>query len=340
MTPTATQIKVPPDIALMQHMLGYWTSKAIYAAAELGIADHVNDNPKTATELAAATGTHAPTLYRLMRGLASVGIFEEDEDGRFQLTPLAEPLRSGPGSLRALALHWGEGPSWRAWDSLLDTVRTGETAFPRVHGCEVFEYYRDHPASAIPFNAAMVEISSIVAAAVTKAYDFRPFPVIADIGGGHGGLLTAVLDAAPESAGILFDSPSVIQTARARIAGTVAGARVRLVAGNFFESVPSAHLYLLKHIVHDWTDEQSITILRNVAQAAPAGGKVLLVESVVPRGNTPDLSKLVDLHMLVMTGGRERTAAEYGQLLDAAGLRLTRVIPTEAPLGIVEAEKR
>lgn len=323
--------------AFFQLATGHWVSKAIYVAARLGVADHLAGGPKTAEELA-ATGAHAPTLRRLMRALAGIGVFAEAEGGRFADGPYTEYLRTGPGTMRGMLLHLGETASWLAWDGLLGSVRTGEQAFKSAHGVEVFPYYAAHPESAEPFNAAMVELSNVVAAAVTEAYDFSRFEKIVDVGGGHGGLLTAILKANPSARGVVFDQPDVVRGARERIATENLAGRAEAVGGEFFEAVPEGgDAYVLKWIIHDWDERRALTILRNLRRAVRPGGRVLLVEQVVPEEAGPSLAKFMDLQMLVMTGGRERTAGEYRELLAAAGFELTRVVETKSLVSIVEA---
>lgn len=331
----------PPEVAFIQLATGYWVSKAIYAAARLGVADSLADGPKTVERLAAEAGADAPTLRRLLRALASVGVFRETEDGYFGLTPMAAFLRSdAPGSQRNFVLHVGESPSWLAWDSLTESVRTGESAFRRVHGAEVFPYYAAHPESDEPFNGAMAELSHVVSAAVVGAYDFSRFRVIADVGGGRGALLAAILRAAPAARGMVCDQPEVVAAARATMEAAGVAARCGYAGVDFFESVPGgADAHVLKWIIHDWDDERALKILRNCRRALDDGGRLLLVESVVPEGNEPSFSKWMDLQMLVMTGGRERTASEYRALLSAAGFEMTGVIPTPSPVSIVEAVK-
>jgi SAM-dependent methyltransferase len=331
----------PPEVTFIQLATGYWVSKAIYAAARLGVADSLSDGPKTVERLAAEAGADAPTLRRLLRALASVGVFRETEDGYFGLTPMAEFLRrDAPGSQRNFVLHVGESPSWLAWDGLTESVRTGESAFQRVHGAEVFPYYAAHPESSGPFNGAMAELSNVVSAAVVGAYDFSRFSVIADVGGGRGALLAAILKAAPAARGMVCDQPEVVAAARATMEAAGVAARCGYAGVDFFESVPAgADAHVLKWIIHDWDDERALKILRNCRRALADGGRLLLVEAVVPEGNEPSFSKWMDLQMLVMTGGRERTAAEYRALLAAAGFEMTGVIPTSSPVSIVEAIK-
>lgn len=330
--------EVPPQLALFQMATGYWVSQAIYVAAKLGIADLLKDGARTSDELAQATATHAPTLYRALRALGSVGIFQEDEGGRFSLTPLSEPLQDGPNSARAMAIHLIEDASWQAWGDLLHSVQTGESAFKHVHGLEVFDYYAAHPESNRVFNEAMTDYSSVVSAAVVQAYDFSQAGKIVDVGGGHGHLLATILKANPNSKGVIFDLPPAVEGARACIEAEGLNERCELVGGDFFESVPEGgDVYTLKTIIHDWDDERAISILKNINRAMKRDAKVVIIETIIPSNNEPSFAKFGDLHMLVMTGGRERTAAEYGKLFAAAGLELSNVIPTGSMMGIVEA---
>jgi SAM-dependent methyltransferase len=330
----------PPQIALLQMMTGFWVSQSIYVVARLGIADLLRDGPKTSEELAEKAGAHGPTLCRLLRALSGLGIFAEDEHRRFSLTPLAEPLRSGPNSLRAMAIHMGEDPSWAAWGKLLDCVRTGEVGFKLAHGTEVFPYYAEHRESLEPFNEAMTNLSEAVIRTIVPAYDFSSIHKLVDIGGGHGSLLAAVLKANPNLRGVLFDLPPAVEGARERLTGEGVADRAEFVAGDFFESVPAGgDAYLMKLIIHDWDEERAVKILKNCHSAMADGGRLLLIESVVPAGNEPSFSKGMDLQMLIMTGGRERTEAEYRELLAAGGFILTRVIPTESPMSIIEGTK-
>ena len=331
---------VPPAVALTQMVSGYWVSQAIYVAARLGVADLLAGGPKHVVELAGACGADEAALYRVMRMLAGVGVFARDAEGRFRLTPLSEPLRTGPGSARSMAIHMVEGPSWRAWGELLHTVRTGETAFAHANGSEVFPFYAAHPESAEPFNQAMTEMSAATAEAVVRAYDFGGMKRVVDVGGGHGQLLAAILKANPHLSGVVFDQPEVADAARERLAAEGLGGRCEAEGGDFFESVPEGgDAYLLKWIIHDWDDRRAGVILKNIHRAMPEGGRLLLVEAVVPEGDGPSFSKHMDVHMMVMTGGRERTESEYARLYADAGFRLTRVVPTESMMSIVEGVK-
>jgi hypothetical protein len=329
-----------PQVAYMQLATGYWVSQALYVAAKLRIAELLKDSPRTTDELAAECGAHAPSLYRVLRMLASCGVFAEDSEGRFAMTPLAEMLQSGPGSMRAMTLHLGEGPSWAAWGALLDSVQTGETAFVHANGKEVFPYYAEHPESNEPFNQAMTDYSGAVISAIMPEYDFSGFAKIVDVGGGHGSLLSAILKANPQARGVLFDLPPAIEGARTALEAAGLQDRCELVGGDFFESVPQGgDAYVLKHIIHDWDEERALAILRNVRAAMADGGRLLLVETVIPEGNNPSFSKFSDVHMMVMTGGQERTEAEYAALFRKAGFALTRIVRTESLVSVVEAVK-
>ncbi len=332
---------VPPSVAMLQMISGFWISRALYIVAKLGLADHLRDKHKTADELAAATGTHAPSLYRVLRALSSVGVFVEDDKRGFALTPLSETLRTDvPGSLRAFTtVELGE-EHYPAWGELLHSVKTGEIAFDHAFGMPVWKFFEQNPENAKTFNDAMTGLTLAVNDAVLSSYDFSSISKIIDVGGGHGSLIASILKANPQMKGVLFDAPSVAEGAQSRIEVEGVADRCEVVAGDFFQSVPGGgDAYILKWIIHDWDDERSITILRNCHRAMTENGKLLLVEAVVPRGSEPHFSKFIDLNMLVMTGGRERTENEYRMLLEASGFKLTRIIPTESPMSVIEGER-
>ena len=329
---------LPPEAYLMQVAFGAMMTQALYVAARLGVADLLADKPQTITELASATKTHERSLYRVLRSLASIGIFEETESKVFALTPYAEALRSDvPNSLRNGAIFMGEEWHWRVWGDLLYSVQTGKPAWGHVHGAEVFDYFAENPRQAEIFNNAMTDISASIAPAVVEAYDFSGIKTLTDIAGGHGYLLAQILKANPTMSGVLFDMPPVIAGAGAFFEKEGVAERVEKVSGDFFTSVPkNADAYIMKHIIHDWDDERATKILQNIRQAMAENGKVLIVEVVVPEGNEPHPSKVVDLEMLASPGGLERTAQEYRELLAAAGLQLTRIIPTKSHFSIIE----
>jgi O-methyltransferase domain/Dimerisation domain len=326
-----------PQQQIGRMLTGYWVSQALYVAAKLKLADQVKDGPRTAEDLAAATGVHAPSLFRLLRALASVGVFAEDSGHRFGLTPLADCLRSDvTGSQWALAIMNGE-EHYRAWGDVLYSIQTGQPAFDRLFGAPVFDHLSHHPQQARIFDAAMVGVHGRETAAMLDAYDFSGVRVLADVGGGNGSLLTAVLKRYTPLQGILFDLPGVAERARANIEAAGLADRCRVVGGSFFETVErGADACLMRHIIHDWDDEKSLRILRNVHAALPDEGKLLLVESVIPPGNGPFFGKLLDLTMLVIPGGKERTEEEYRELFGRAGFRLSRVVPTAAEVSVIE----
>lgn len=330
----------PPEAFIVQLALSALMSQALYVAAKLGIADLLADKPQPVDKLAADTNTHERSLYRVLRSLSSVGVFREVEPKVFALTPVAEYLRSGaPNSMRNGAIFMGEEWHWRVWGNMLYSVQTGESAWSQAHGVSVFEYFTANPEQGEIFNRAMTDMSVSIAPAIVEAYDFSGFTRIADIAGGHGFMLSQILKAAPSLSGILFDMPHVIAGAGQLLEREGVAARVEKVTGDFFKSVPSADAYIMKHIIHDWDDERCGTILKNIGAAIKPGGKLLIVEVVVPEGNEPHYSKLLDLEMLTSPGGVERTAQEYDALLAQAGLRLTRIIPTKSPFSIIEAVK-
>ena len=329
----------PPEAFLVQLAFGALITQALYVAAKLGLADLMAGGPRPVSELAAETATHERALYRVLRSLASVGVFAETSPKAFALTPLGEALRSdAPNSMRNGAIFMGEEWHWRVWGNMLYSVRTGKPAWGHVHGKEVFDYFSDRRDEAEIFNNAMTDMSTAIAPAVVEAYDFSGVKRLADIAGGHGYLLAQVLKSQPQMRGVLFDVPPVIEGAGELLEREGVAERVEKVSGDFFSSVPAgADAYIMKHIIHDWDDEQAVKILRNIRAAMPDDGRVLIVETVVPEGGGAHYSKLLDLEMLVSPGGVERTAEEYRELLAASGLRLTRILPTKSPFSIIEA---
>jgi hypothetical protein len=333
----AASLYPSPQAVMSRLLTGYWIAQALHVAAQLGIADLLKDGPKSVSHLAEATGTHARSLHRLLRALASEGVFAEDEQGRFGLTPLAECLRNDvPNSQRSMAIMNGE-EHYRCWGELLYCVQTGRTAFEKLYGQPIFQYLASHPRQARIFDEGMVGVHGAETKAMLDAYDFGGIGTLVDIGGGNGSLLLAALQRYRSLRGIVFDRPDVIERARANIKAAGLESRCTLVGGSFFEAVPSGgDVYLMRHIIHDWTDEQNRTILRNCRKIVPPSGKLLLIESVIPTGNEPCFAKLLDLTMLVIPGGMERTEAEYRELLASAGFRLARVVPTSAHVDVIE----
>lgn len=338
----ATAMKeIPPPLQMLQLISGFWVSRCLYVAAKLGIADLLNDGPKSAGDLAAATGAHAPSLFRILRALAAVDVLTQTDDGRFGNTPVSETLRSDmPGSLRAFAMTELGEEHYPAWGELLHSVRTGEIAFDKAFGEPVWEFFAKHEENAKIFNDAMSGMTAQAEHALHAAYSFAGINTIMDVGGGHGGLLTSILKRNPDMRGILFDSPQVIEGAKTKIAESGIADRCEVVGGDFFQSVPEgADAIIMKWIIHDWNDEQSTAIMKTCHRALPENGKLILVEAVVPPGDEMHFAKFIDLNMLVMTGGRERTEEEFRQLYEAAGFRLTRIVPTESPFSVIEGVK-
>jgi hypothetical protein len=323
---------------LIQMITGSLVAQLVHVAARLGIADLLADGARSSEELASLVGAHPRSLYRVLRALAGLGLFAERPDGRFELTPLAAPLQAGaPESLRALAIMWGD-TLWPCYGDLLHSVRTGDVTFQHVYGMGLFAYLQHHPQAGEVFNEAMTNLTRPHAAAVVAAYDFAGITTLADVGGGNGTLIAAILAAYPHMQGILFEQRDVLDSARQTLEREGVLPRCTLTEGDFFQVVPrGCDAYILKDIIHDWEDERALVILENCRQAMGAGGKVLLIERALPTGNAPAAGKLIDVAMLAITGGCERTEAEYGDLLARAGLQLTRVVPTPSEMVVVEA---
>jgi SAM-dependent methyltransferase len=322
---------------MMNRMIvGSWVTQAIYVAAEIGIADLLASGPRTAGELAQETGAHGASLYRVIRALASIDVFREDDQGRFSLTPLGNLLASdAPGSKRSLARMAG-AEFYRSWGSLLSSVETGGAAFDKVFGKPFFHYMNANPDRWRIYDDAMTGIHDSETLPVLDAYDFAPFRTVVDVGGGNGLALAALLGRHPGVRGVLFDLPAVAARSREVVASCGVSDRMRFVGGDFFDSVPvSGDAYLLRHVLHDWDDDEAVAILKNCRVAMRPGGRVLVVETVIPSGNEPCFGKWLDLMMLVV-GGRERTKEQYAELFSAAGLRLTSVFPTAHEVSVIE----
>ncbi|MCV7078089.1 methyltransferase [Mycobacterium szulgai] len=332
---------VSPAVSVLDLLAGKWVSQAISVAAELGVADELGAGPRSVGDLAAACGADPDSLYRLLRALASVGVFAEDDGGRFANTPLSDALRAdAPGSMRSMAMMFGGRPAWDAWGEFRRSVRTGECAFKSVHGAYAFDYMKDNPQFGRIFGEAMTAFSAQEVDAVHAAFDFSGVPTLVDIAGGHGAFLLSALEKNPGQRGILFDQPEVIELARANVAGSPAAARCALVAGDFFSEVPAGDGYVLKHILHDWNDDLATKILDTIHRAAKPGARVFVIDAVIGQGNSPGFAKLLDLEMLVLfNGGRERTRSAMEKLFAAAGFRLLRVVPTHSLMHVIEAER-
>lgn len=324
---------------MLQIIRNFWMSRALYVTTKIGIPDLLKSGPQTTEELAASTQMHAPSLYRLLRALASVGIFKSEAGNRFSLTPLSELLVTDtPGSMRWFVISELGQEHYPAWGNLMHSVKTGEIAFDNQFGMDLWKYFSENPEDAAVFNDSMSGMTAVVNEEITSLYDFSPFKKIVDVGGGHGGLITSILKATPQAKGVLFDSEVVISGARPKLEAAGLADRCEMVAGDFFQSVPAGDAYIMKWIIHDWDDERAIRILKNCRSQVPPNGRVIVVDAVVPEDDEPDFSKFFDLNMMVMTGGKERTEREFAELLAAAGLKLRRVIPSKLPASIVEGE--
>ncbi|MFO7561027.1 MAG: methyltransferase [Enhygromyxa sp.] len=324
-----------PHEQIIQLGWGYLYSAALNAVAELGVADLLEQGPKSSAALAEELGVSAPALHRTLRLLASVGVFAEDEQGRFGLTPTADLLRSdAPGSMRDAVRMLAHESFWVPAGKLSTTIRTGETPFAEIFGGSFFDYFAANPEVGPIFHRGMASFSDSENAPIAQAYDFARFERIVDVGGGHGGFLIEALRACP-ARGVLFDADHVLKEARIAAAGLAD--RCELSVGDFFESVPEGDCIILKRILHDWSDETAVDILRICRRALRPEGRVLVIDAVIPPGNDPHPGKELDVLMMVSLPGRERTEAEFRQMLAAADLKLERVISTPAALSIVEA---
>ncbi len=330
---------LPPHVQLIQMATGAWVARTLHAAAMLGLADQLTGKPKSAAELAGAVRAHAPSLHRLMRTLASLGILTEQKEQRYALTTLGEALKiNAPGSARSTVLTFGSPWAQSGWDHLVYSVQTGKTGFEKAQGMPLFNYLAKHPEDASLFNETMAGFHSQEPPAVAAAYDFSTFKTIVDIGGGTGSLLAAILTRCAGPRGVLFDLPHVVAEAPALLKAKGVNDRVTIEAGDFFKTVPAGgDAYVLSHIIHDWDEDQCLTILRHIRKVINSGGRLLIAEMVLPAGDTPHPGKMLDMAMLVWPGGQERTLAEYDHLLSKGGFHLTRVVPTASAVNVVEA---
>lgn len=330
---------LPPHAQLIQMGAASWVSAVVYAAAKLAIADHLAAEPKSAVELADTTRMHAPSLHRLMRTLAGLGILTERDAQRFALTPLGEALKTGaPGSARATLMAFCGPAFWHSWEEILYSLETGNTGFEKACGTSFFEHLAQHPEEASYFSEAMVGFHGAEPPAVAKAYDFSGIKTVVDVGGATGNMLAAILSRHGGPRGVLFDRPHVVRDAPALLKARGVEGRVTIEAGDFFETVPAGgDAYLLSHVIHDWNEDQCLTILGHCRNVIKPQGCLLIVETVLPTGDAPHQGKVQDMVMLVVAGGQERTEAEYASLLGKAGFRLSRVVPTESVVSVVEA---
>jgi hypothetical protein len=332
---------IPPAVAVFGLVTGMWAAKAAATAASLRIPDVLAQGPKTADEVAKAIGADASAVYRLMRGVAGVGMFTVEPGGRFGLTPLGEALRSDiPGSMRSLLVAEMAPGHWLPWGQLEDAVRTGKPSAPKALGMDVWAYYEKNAAEGFLFAEAMSGMSTMAMHAVLEAYSFSGARKVVDVGGSHGSFVAAVLQREKTARGVLFDRPDVVEGAGATLETAGVTDRVERVSGSFFDGVPGGgDVYLLKHILHDWSDDECVTILRHVREAMTPDARVVVVEMLITSGGPPSPAPLLDLNMLVLLSGKERTADEFGALFAKAGLVLKGVTPTHSPVAVIEAAR-
>ncbi|HEY8749310.1 MAG TPA: methyltransferase [Tepidisphaeraceae bacterium] len=338
--PTHADSSQPPlHVQLIDMARAHWVSQIVYVTAKLGLADHLANGARGAEELAGPTGTHAPSLYRLMRTLTHLGILTDDTAKRFTLTEMGATLKTGaPGAARSTILTVASGWFTSGFGELLYSLQTGKSGFEKSLGMPIFQWLAENPEEASRFSETMIGFHWTEAPAVAAAYDFSGAKTIVDVGGATGHFLSAVLERHPQPHGILFDLPHVVRDAGAVISSHGLSNRISVESGSFFETVPSGgDTYILSHIIHDWSEDQCLTILANCRRAMPKDARLLIVEMVIPPGNTPHPGKILDIMMLVGPGGQERTEQEYSALLNKAGFRLTRVVPTASPASVVEA---
>jgi hypothetical protein len=331
-----------PGEVLMQLATGYMASAALYAATKLGIPDILKSGPKPVSEIARACAANEDAVFRVMRALASAGVFDEIAPRTFALTADGELLISDrPDSLRPMVLWLDDKFHFDTYPELPYAMKTGQTVVEKVFGETCFGYFEKNPDESKVFNEAMTGFSRMFMPAVLDAYDFSWLngKTLVDVGGGHGYLMTSILKKYPEIHGVVSDLEHVVAGASEMIRNAGVDSRCTTHCGNFFESVPPADAYIMKHIIHDWDDEKSTTILKNCARAGRGKTRVLLTESVVAPGNEPHFAKWLDLEMLLLPGGKERTEADFAKLFEGAGFKLNRVVPTKGALYVIEAEK-
>ena len=333
--------ELPPPARMLQLITGYWVSQAVGTAARLGLPDQLADNPRSSGEVAEAVGADADALFRLMRMLASIGVLTMDREERFGLTSLGDTLRSGvPGSVRNFAVAETAPGHWQPWGRMYEAVKTGKSMSKSALGMELWDWYSRNPEEGEYFNGAMGDLSAAVSDEVTRIYDFTGFQTVVDVGGAHGILLAAILKANPGMRGILYDLEHVTATAEESLIAEGIVERCEVITGDFFVSVPpGGDIHVLKQIIHDWSDKECISILRNCHQALKPKGKLLLVEMIIPPDNAPSMAQPMDLNMLVLLTGRERTESQYRDLLAAGGFKMERVLPTHSPFSVIEATR-
>jgi hypothetical protein len=331
-----------PVEQLFQLSMGFMMTAALGCVANLDIAGKLKDGPRSVAQLAAETGVKEAPLYRLLRALASVGVFSESAPRVFELTPVADPLRSdAKGSMRNMVRWFGTRLHFETYPEMMHSLKTGETVVEKVHNIGCFEYLEKDRETGDIFNDAMTDFSAVAIPAALEAYDFGYLngKTLVDIAGGHGKVLTEILLKYPAMQGKLFDLEHVVNGAKPKIEALGLTARCGVCSGDFFKEVPQGDAYVMKHIIHDWNDAKATTILKNIHKASPADARVILIESVIAAGNTPHLAKWIDLEMLLIAGGMERTEEQFRALFAGAGFRVTRIVQTKSPMFVVEAVK-
>lgn len=331
---------IPSDIAVLEMVANHWVGYAVYAAASIGVADKFNNKPKHISDLARETKTDEESLYRLMRLLASQGIFKESKDKVFTLTPMANNLKTASDSVRNMIMFQYADYFQRGWGNIVYSIQTGQSALENTLGLKVFEYFKNNPQEAVYFNNAMTYDCLQTAVAVEAVYDFSTQNNIVDFGGGHGALLAYVLSKNSDLQGILFDLPHVVEGATEMFQMFGVEDRVQIVGGDFFKTVPEGgDIYIGRNIIHDWNDEQCISILNNICSVMGKKSKLLIIDTVISKDNNPSFGKMLDLNMLVASGGKERTKEQYEYLLQTSGFKLNKIITMVSPYSIVEAIK-
>lgn len=330
----------PPQAKILDLITGFWAARAVAAVARLGIADQLAKGPRTAQELAPLVGANPDALYRLLRAVTSIGVLIKDAHGRFSLTPVGDCLRSGvPGSMRASIASELDTAHWQGWGRLEDSIRSGQPAFQQIFGMSAWDYYQSrNPEEGRLFSENMTAMSGAEMQAILAAYSFAGARLIVDVGGAHGAFLAAVLGKVPQARGVLFDRAEVVDLAGPALQEAGVANRVERVSGDFFKSVPTGgDLYLLKHILHDWTDDECVTILRCIRKAMDPAARVVVAELPILEGGSSPFTVLVDVNMLVMVTGKERTPEEYAELFRRADLKMASVTATESPVALLEA---
>lgn len=339
MTTETKQESLPLSAQLIRMGYGFMYTKLVYMAASLNLGGRLAEGPRPSDEIAGELGLHPPFLYRLMRAIAGEGILTEVQEGVFDLTDMGECLRPDhPDGAYASILASCSPAVIAAWEKLPEVIEQGGVGFERAFGKGWFEWLSEQPELSTQFNKSMAGVFGMEPPQVASGYDFSVFKNIVDVGGGNGNLLSHILSRYQEPHGLVFDQPHVVAEARTLLAGRGMDDRIATQAGNFFESVPAGFdAYILSHVIHDWDDDQAVQILTNCRNAMQADSRLLILEWVLPEGDTPHVAKVVDINMMMLMGGEERTGKQYGRLLDKAGIRMTRIIPTACECSIVEA---